>query len=402
MQAGAVNAAAVAGDPLYTLRDHSMRSHAAATAVLEPGPPQGNAAVLRLSGRLDAYSVGPLWAVALASLRSRPSLSVVIDASRVEYCDGAGIALLVELLRQPRSAGAEVTVAGLPEPYQRLFEQFDPQRFTVKPEAQPERVSVTERIGKAAARFLRDAYERIAFVGESAIALAATFANPLRLRWPDALAVAQRVGVDAVPIVLLVGFLMGVILAFQSAVAMRQFGAEIFVANLVALSLLRELGPLMTAIVLAGRSGSAFAAEIGTMKVNEEIDALITMGLDPVRFLVVPRLLAGFLLSPLLTVLADLMGLVGGALVMRTFNVPAVTYFHQVQSAASVGDLFGGVAKAFVFGLLVAGVGCLHGLRTGQGPSAVGESTTRAVVGGIILIVATDGLFAVLFHVLDI
>jgi phospholipid/cholesterol/gamma-HCH transport system permease protein len=158
----------------------------------------------------------------------------------------------------------------------------------------------------------------------------------------------------------------------------------------------------MTAIILAGRSGSAFAAEIGTMKVNEEIDALITMGLDPVRFLVVPRLLAGFLLCPLLTVLADLIGLLGGALVMRTFDVPAVTYFQQVQSAADVGDLLGGVAKAFVFGLLVAGVGCLHGLKTGQGPSAVGESTTRAVVGGIILIVATDGVFAVLFYVLDI
>jgi len=379
-----------------------MRSQAAATAVLEPGPPEGNAAVLRLSGRLDAYSVGPLWASALAYLRSRPSLPVVIDASQVEYCDGAGIALLVELLREPRSAGAQVSVANLPEKYQRLFEQFDPQRFTAKPVAPRERANLTERIGKTGARFLRDAYQRTGFVGESAAALAATLAHPLRLRWPDALAVAQRVGADAVPIVLLVGFLMGVILAFQSAVAMRQFGAEIFVANLVALSLLRELGPLMTAIILAGRSGSAFAAEIGTMKVNEEIDALITMGLDPVRFLVVPRLLAGFLLCPLLTLLADLIGLVGGALVMRTFDVPAVTYFQQVRSAADVGDLFGGVAKAFVFGLLVAGVGCLHGLKTGQGPSAVGESTTRAVVGGIILIVATDGVFAVLFHVLDI
>ncbi|HYL19107.1 MAG TPA: ABC transporter permease, partial [Burkholderiales bacterium] len=214
--------------------------------------------------------------------------------------------------------------------------------------------------------------------------------------------IAQRVGADAAPIVALIGFLMGVILAFQSAVAMRQFGAEIYVANLVALSLLRELGPLMTAITLAGRSGSAFAAEIGTMKVNEEVNALVTMGVDPVRFLVVPRLLAGFLLCPLLTILADMIGLIGGALVMKSFSVPMVTYFQQVQAAASVGDLLGGVAKAFVFGLLVAGIGCLQGLRTGEGPSAVGQSTTRAVVGGIILIIVVDGVCAVLFHVLDI
>jgi phospholipid/cholesterol/gamma-HCH transport system permease protein len=202
--------------------------------------------------------------------------------------------------------------------------------------------------------------------------------------------------------VVLIGFLIGVILAFQTAVALREFGADIFVANAVALAVLRELGPLMTAIILAGRSGSAFAAEIGTMKVNEEIDALITMGLSPVRFLVVPRLLAGFLLCPLLTVIADLVGLLGGAVVMRSFGIPVVTYFHQVQSIATQGDLFGGLLKAFAFGLLVAGVGCLHGLKTGEGASSVGQSTTNAVVGGIILVVAADSVFAVVFNILGI
>jgi phospholipid/cholesterol/gamma-HCH transport system permease protein len=379
-----------------------MRSHNAATAVLEPGPPEGNTAVLRLSGRLDAYSVGRIWARALGFLQSQPAHPAVIDAAGVQYCDGAGIALLLDLLRQPRGAGAEVALRGLPEQYHRLFDQFDPRRFAQKSAVRSAQVSVTEQVGRIGANVLHDWFDRVVFVGESVIALAGTIAHPTRMRWPDALLVAQRVGADAVPIVALIGFLMGVILAFQSAVAMRQFGAEIYVANLVALSLLRELGPLMTAITLAGRSGSAFAAEIGTMKVNEEVDALVTMGLDPVRFLVVPRLLAGFLLCPLLTILADMIGLIGGALVMKSFSVPIVTYFQQVQSAASVGDLLGGVAKAFVFGLLVAGIGCLQGLRTGEGPSAVGLSTTRAVVGGIILIIAVDGVCAVLFHVLDI
>ena len=372
------------------------------TAVLEPGPAEGNAAVLRLRGRLDAYSVAGIWNAALAALDAQPTQPVIIDAGGVEYCDGAGIALLFELLRRPRPASASVQIRNLDERFARLLDQFDPQRFAARAAASQPHAGLTERVGKAAAGVIQEGFDRLAFVGESAASLTATVLHPLRIRWPDALAIAQRVGGDAVPIVALVGFLIGVILAFQSAIPMRQFGAEIYVANLVALSLLRELGPLMTAIMLAGRSGSAFAAEIGTMKVNEEVDALITMGIDPVRFLVVPRLLAGFLMCPLLTLLADLIGLVGGAVVMRGFGIPLVTYFQQVQSAATQGDLFGGIVKAFVFGLLVAGIGCLQGLRTGKGPSAVGESTTRAVVGGIILIVAADGIFAVLYHVLDV
>jgi len=379
-----------------------MHPAAATTASLEPGPPEGNAAVLRLRGRLDVYSVAAIWDAALAALDSHPRSPLIIDATAVEYCDGAGIALLVELLRRPRDSGATVSVRGLQDRFEQLLRQFDPQGFIVRPSSPVAHTPLTERVGRETAQALTYGYDRLAFVGESAAALAGAAVHPFRLRWRDALEIAQRAGADAVPIVMLIGFLIGVILAFQSALAMQQFGAEIYVANLVALSLLRELGPLMTAILFAGRSGAAFAAEIGTMKVNQEIDALITMGLDPVRFLVVPRLLVGLVMCPTLTLLADFIGLVGGATVMRGFGIPFVTYFHQVERAASQGDLFGGVLKAFVFGLLVAGVGCLQGLTTGQGASSVGLSTTRAVVGGIILIVLADGLFAVLFHVLNV
>src|SRR4051812_6874031 len=379
-----------------------MRQAAATAASLEPGPPEGNAAVLRLSGRLDVYSVAAIWDAALAALDSHLRSPVIVDAAAVEYCDGAGIALLVELLARPRGTGATVSVRGLQERFEQLLRQFNPQAFIVRTRAPVPHISLTERVGREAAQALTYGYDRLSFVGESAAALAGTAAHPFRVRWRDALDIAQRAGADAVPIVMLIGFLMGVILAFQSALAMRQFGAEVYVANLVALSLLRELGPLMTGILFAGRSGAAFAAEIGTMKVNQEIDALVTMGLDPIRFLVVPRLMVGLLMCPTLTLLADLIGLVGGAVVMRGFGIPFVSYFQQVESAASQGDLFGGVVKSFVFGLLVAGVGCLQGLQTGQGASAVGLSTTRAVVGGIILIVLADGLFAVLFHVLNV
>jgi phospholipid/cholesterol/gamma-HCH transport system permease protein len=371
-------------------------------AGLEAGPAEGTTAVLRLSGRLDAYSVGALWNRALAALDSRTSVPVIIDATGVDYCDGAGVALLVNLMRRPRAAGAGVSVRNLRSPFDRLLQQFDASSFAPRPPPPLVREPLPERVGEIGAEFLREGYQRIAFVGESAAALAETLANPLRIRRNDALIIATRLGADAMPIVLLIGFLMGVILAFQTAVAIRQFGAVLFVADVVALGVLRELGPLMTAIILAGRSGSAFAAEIGTMKVNEEIDALITMGLSPVRFLVVPRLIAGFLLCPLLTAVADLLGLLGGAAVMQTFGIPLVTYFQQVQSMVSQADLFGGIAKAFAFGLLVAGVGCLQGLKTGQGPSAVGQSTTRAVVGSIILIVAADSVFAFVYNVLGI
>lgn len=183
---------------------------------------------------------------------------------------------------------------------------------------------------------------------------------------------------------------------------MRRFGADIFVADLLGIAMLREMGPLITAIILAGRSGSAFAAELGTMKVREEIDALRTMGLEPVRFLVLPRVIAAVAMIPVLTVFANLFGLMGGAIVMRSLGYPLVTYVNQVLSAVTVGDLMGGLLKSFVYGIVVAAVGCLRGLETKTGASAVGQSTTSAVVSGIVLIAIVDGLFAVVFYALGL
>jgi phospholipid/cholesterol/gamma-HCH transport system permease protein len=176
----------------------------------------------------------------------------------------------------------------------------------------------------------------------------------------------------------------------------------VYVANLIGLSILREMGPLMTAIVVAGRSGSAYAAEIVTMKVREEIDALITMGLEPVRFLVVTRVLAAVIMTPLLTIFANAVGIIGGAVVLRSLGYSWTTFYHQVQLAVGYGSLMGGLAKAFAFGILVAAIGCLRGLQTGTGPRAVGESTTSAVLSGIILIVIADGIFSVVYYYLGV
>jgi len=242
----------------------------------------------------------------------------------------------------------------------------------------------------------------LTFVGELTVTLLRAARHPRLVRWSDAWLSAERVGVDALPIIALIGFLLGLILAFQSAIPMRRFGAEIFVANLIGVSMIREMGPLITAIILAGRSGSAFAAELGTMKVREEIDALTTMGLEPVRFLVVPRVLAAVTMTPLLAVFANLFGLIGGAVVMRSLGFPLVTYVNQILSALTVGDLLGGLFKSLVYGIVVAGIGCLRGLQTKTGASAVGQSATSAVVSGIVLIAIVDGGFAVVFYALGL
>jgi phospholipid/cholesterol/gamma-HCH transport system permease protein len=259
-----------------------------------------------------------------------------------------------------------------------------------------------EGIGRATFRLLADLRTLMVFVGELTIMLGRALRHPRQLRFKDLFLVAERAGIGAIPIVTLVGFLLGLILAFQSAIPMQRFGAQIFVADLLGISLLRELGPLMAAILLTARSGSAFAAEIGTMKVNEEVDALTTMGLEPVSFLVVPRVLAALIVVPVLAMLTNVAGLAGGALMFQTLDFPLVTYVNRVVEATSLGDFVGGLFKAFIFGIVVAAVGCLRGLQTGKGAGAVGESTTSAVVSGIVLIAFIDGIFAVAFYAMGI
>jgi phospholipid/cholesterol/gamma-HCH transport system permease protein len=356
--------------------------------------------VLALAGRLDAATVAPLWKEARAALAGASGRPVVVDAGAVDYCDGAGIALFVELQRQAGKAPLEV--ANLAPSFAALLGQFDAQRLSIDQDPEPRRGPAIEEIGRAAAGVWRDIRVQIAFIGETTAALFYAATHPRSVRWKDVMLIAERVGVDALPIVALISFLLGMILAFQSAVPMKRFGAEIFVADLIGLSMLRELGPLMTAILLAGRSGAAFAAEIGTMRVNQEVDALTTMGLDPVRFLVTPRIIAALLMTPLLVLFANVVGLAGGAATMTTFSIPFVTFIKEVDTAVTMNDFLAGFVKSFVFAILIAGIGCLRGLQTQAGASAVGDSATRAVVSGIILLVVVDGMFALAYFVLDI
>ena len=356
---------------------------------------------LTLAGRLDSNTTGGIWRRATAALSAAKATNAIVDATGIEYCDGAGIALLVQLRRLQSKAGGSLQIDGLRPEFANLLNDGG-QGFPAEATSEHPRAGLAEEIGEATVEVWRDIQILVSFVGELGAGLVYAAVHPRSVRWRDALRVAEAAGVNALPIVALVSFLMGLIMAFQAAIPLQQFGAQLFIANLIALSILRELGPLMTAIILAGRSGSAFAAELGTMKVREEIDALKTMGLDPVRFLIVTRVVAAVCMTPLLTIFADLVGLMGGSVVMLSLGFPLITYFHQVQYAVTYGSLVGGLVKSLVFGILVAAIGCLRGLQTKSGATSVGESTTSAVVSGIILIAISDGIFSVVYYYLGV
>ena len=360
----------------------------------------GGTLTLIMTGRWDSDTAGKWWQRGRQMLTQGKPRRLVIDASGVSYCDGAGVAFLIDLQQLQTRTGGDATVQGLQEEFRRLLDIYGRVSIERPPGRRGESLSIIEQAGKAAVELWRDLQALLTFVGELAVMLLRAARRPRLVRWRDAWLAAEQSGVDALPIIALIGVLLGLILAFQSAIPMRRFGADIFVADLLGIGMLREMGPLITAIILAGRSGSAFAAELGTMKVREEIDALRTMGLEPVRFLVVPRVVAAVAMTPVLTVFANLFGLMGGAIVMGLLGYPFVIYVNQVLSAVTVGDLMGGLLKSFVYGIVVAAIGCLRGLETKAGASAVGQSTTSAVVSGIVLIAVVDGLFAVVFYAL--
>lgn len=357
---------------------------------------------LVLSGRLNAATVDMLWADVHRYLTGKDVRSIVVAGAGIDYCDGAGTALLVYIRRAARRMDASVEFTGLSADIAGMLDLY-PEKKLAEVSSRPRNTrDLIEEIGKAFVATLSGVREHIAFIGELTAGLIKTFLHPRGLRIKDFLLVTEASGARALPIIGMLGFLVGLIMAFQGAVLMAQFGAEIYIADFVGKSVVRELGPLITAIIVAGRTGSAFAAEIGTMKVNEEIDAFTTMGLDPVRFLVVPRVTAATLMTPLLAVMTNLFGMAGGAVVMKGLGFPLITYVNRVCSAVTTTDFVSGLVKALVFGLLISSAGCLCGLRTGEGASAVGNAATRAVVSSITMIVIADGIFAVLFYYLGI
>lgn len=341
-----------------------------------------------IKGRLDAAQVANVWNRATRRAKG----GATVDVSGVTYIDSAGAALIYDL-RQIDG----VTVEGVPDEAESLLKPYAGIDFPKLDPARSSKEPLPVSLGRVGVALMDDARDQIVFTGQATIALAQGLMRPRLVRWGDMWRTVETAGVNALFIVGMIGFLTGMIMAFQSTVPLQQFGVDIFVVNLVALAMLRELGGIMTAIVLAGRSGSAFAAEIGTMKVNEEVDALTTMGIDPVRFLVVPKVMAAIIVTPLLTVYANVIGIAGGLMVVMLFGHPWAAVLNQLTGAVDISDIATGIIKSFFFGALVGGIGCLRGLQTKIGATAVGESTTRAVVSGITLIIVVDAIFAIVF-----
>jgi phospholipid/cholesterol/gamma-HCH transport system permease protein len=354
---------------------------------------EGDGRVLRATGRIDTAAAARLWPQAMKAAQG--GSIAALDLSGLQGIDSAGAVMLL-------TAAPDAELRGAPEQAAAVLERTRKALATVPPPGPPPPWHPITAIGRATVGRVRGAIAGIAFLGEALVTTLRVLTRPRLLRVSDVLRHLDEVGTRAFPLTLLLGFLIGIILAYQSSIPLRRFGAEVFVPNLVGISLLRELGPLLAGVVLAGRTGSAFAAELGTMTVNEEVDALKIMGVDATAMLVLPRLVAATLAMPVLAMLMNVAGLAGMTLIMGTLGYPWASVQTQLQQWLSLQDLAGGLFKAACFGLVIAGIGCRAGLSAGRGPRAVGDAATAAVVGGIVAIVVMDGIFAVLFFRLGI
>ncbi len=351
----------------------------------------------RFAGRLSFRDLYASWSQVRGLLTAHPP-SVCFDLSQVEALDGGATALLLELKAEVLAKGAEADIVGAQGRVRAMLDLYGhhPPRPTLQ-EA-PRRIGILDEIGRETLALFAES-NALDYVGDVMVASADAVRAPRSINWRDVTRLMERAGADGLPIVLLISFLVGLVTAFQAAVQLRQFGANIFVADLVALSITRELGPLMTAIIVAGRSGAAFSAELGTMKVSEEIDALRTLGLDPYLFLVFPRVIALVLVMPLLTVLADMVGILGGLLVaLLGLDLTVNAYLLETHKALSLWDVGSGVLKSVFFALSVALIACQRGLATSGGAEGVGRSTTSAVVTSLFALVVLDAVFTMLFN----
>jgi phospholipid/cholesterol/gamma-HCH transport system permease protein len=363
---------------------------------------------LELTGEWRALAFAQID-TALAALDLEGSRRVEISTERLEALDLSGAWRLREFIKRTRAAGAEVTFRGTPPDQLRLVDE------TLKRQCSPslaasqaafeEEAAIRSLafVGRHAVVYGRDLVRDLAFIGRLSVTALSAITSLKRLRPISIVRHVYDTGITAIPIVGLIAFLISVIVAYMSAQQLRSFGADIFVVDLVTIGVLRELGVLLTSIIVAGRSGSAFAAELGSMKLNEEVDALYATGVNPFEALVLPRVLGLVIALPLLTIIADLIGLMGGALLCRfLLDMPLTQYVNRVNEAISSTTFWVGLIKAPVFAVLIATAGCYRGMQVRDSSRELGRLTTVAVVQAIFLVILADALFAVLFMELDI
>jgi len=360
--------------------------------------------VVRLGGDWTIDSVVPSGREVDARLESDPGLrQLTFDVRDLEAWDSGLLVFLQQVLADAERRGVAARDGGLPEGVRRLLALAAAVPTRKDTAGGARRSSWLARVGTVTLDALRDAGTTLVFIGETSIAFARLAVGRARFRRSDLMLILQEVGIQALPIVSLISFLVGVILAYVGAVQLRQFGAQIYVADLVGIGMTREMGAMMAAVIMAGRTGAAFAAQLGTMQVNEEIDALTTLGIAPIEFLVLPRMLALGLMMPLMCLYADLLGLLGGMAVgVGMLDLGVTEYYVRTVEAISIVDCVAGLIKASVFGVLIAMAGCLRGIQCGRSSAAVGAATTSAVVTGIVLIVVSDALTTVIFDLIGL
>jgi phospholipid/cholesterol/gamma-HCH transport system permease protein len=355
---------------------------------------------LSLSGRMDLKALESLNADLEALWKGRPPVRITADLSGVQSMDSACAMILLRFEEKAKTAGIPFEFMHVSEQLVGIMNLLNMKALQIEPLIQEkESEGIFYLLGEAAERQFKDFRQVMTFVGELLIALIHAITNPLAVRWDAVFVYMRKVGVEGFPIVTLISVLIGVIVAFMSSLQLKQFGATTYVAPLVAFAMVRELGPMMTAILVAGRSGSAFSAEIGSMMINEEVDALTTMGFDPVRFLVIPKVLASVIVVPLLTVYSAFFGIIGGMMVgVLGLDLTAHGYIQQSIDSFNVFDVVSSLIKSIVFAILISGIACQRGFQVRGGADAVGEATTAAVVSAIFLIILANSAFAIILY----
>jgi len=358
---------------------------------------------VRLAGDWLLSGALPSTEEVLNSIRREPRGQLVFETGGLGDWDTALLTTLITIHRAADGAGIAVTDEHLPEGARRLLRLASTVKEPEGARRHEAHLGVVEQVGQASLGIWTALLDLVRFIGVCVQSLSRLFRGRATCRRSDFLVAIQEAGVESLPIVSLISFLIGMIFAFVGARQLEQFGAGIYVADLVAVAMVREMAPIMTAIIMAGRIGAAYAAGLGTMKVNEEIDALSSMGVNPIDFLVLPRLVGLVVMMPLLTLYGSLLGILGGAVVsLIMLDVSLVQYVAQTADSMGLSSLLGGLFKAFVYGGLVAMAGCQQGMACGGSAMAVGQATTRAVVMGIVLVVVSASLLTVIYINLDI
>ncbi|MCP4353666.1 MAG: MlaE family lipid ABC transporter permease subunit [Desulfobacterales bacterium] len=350
-------------------------------------------------GRMDIETSAPILKELYSLIRAKSPFSVTTDIGKVTYFDDFGALVLFEIKQLMNLQKGKFNIININDKAKEILSHinFDTYEKPAPIFKRKRLHSIIVRLGSNVINEASSLKFMISFLGSVVVSMIYICYKPKSLRFSDTVTHMEKTGADALPIVALISFLLGLIMAFMSSIQFRQFGADIYVASLVAFAMVSELGPIMTAIVVAGRSGSAYAAEIGTMKISEEIDALFTMGFDPVLFLAVPRMIAAVIVIPMLTLFSNLFAIAGGLVVgVFILKLSPNTYIKETVYVLTVGEVLWGMMKSGVFAVLIAGVGCLRGFQARGGASAVGEAATSAVVSSIFLIILFDSVFAVI------